>query len=104
MRQMLVAVIGSLLLLGTGCTVGTKPSYVSTDTLEKQLSDGLAKKVGQRPDDVACPKRLKAEKGARARCVITAGTDKLGVTVTTTAVKDSGKVDFSFQVDQKMLN
>lgn len=36
--------------------------------------------------------------------MLTAGTDKLGVTVTTKSVDDDGQVNFSFEVDDEMMN
>ncbi len=97
MRSALVAVLGSVLLLSTGCTFGTQPKAISAPTLEKKVSAALAKQVGQTPDAVSCPRDLKAEKGATVRCVLTAGADRLGVTVTTTSV-DDGRVRFQAEV------
>ena len=104
MRSALVAVLGSTLLLSTGCTFSAGgPKAVSSDSLEKKVSSALAKEAGQTPDDVSCPKDLKAKKGATVRCVLTAGSDKLGVTVTTTSV-DGGRVKFNAQVDKTMTS
>jgi hypothetical protein len=59
----------------------------------------LEKQVGARPDDVACPGDLKGEIGETMRCELTAGTDKLGVTVKVTEV-DGTDVKYSAEVDE----
>lgn len=104
MRSTLLAVLGAALLVSTGCSVGTKPSAVSANALEKKVSSALAKETGHTPDDVACPKDLQADKGATVRCVLTAGPDKLGVTVTTRSVADDGQVNFRVEVDKTKMN
>ena len=103
MRLPLVAVLGTALLLSTGCSVSVGgPKAMSADKVERKVTSALASKYGQTPDDVSCPKNLKAEKGATVRCVLTAGSDKLGVTVTTTSVHD-GRMGLDIQVDDKMM-
>ncbi|KQT90760.1 hypothetical protein ASG49_13515 [Marmoricola sp. Leaf446] len=104
MRHALAALVGTALLLGSGCSAGTKPEAISGDALAKKVSALLAEQAGQTPDDVSCPDDLPAEKGAEVRCVLTAGSDKLGVTVTTTSVDDDGQVNFDAEVDQEMMN
>ena len=106
MRQVLIAAVGWILLLSTACSasVGTDPRAISADKLERQVSDALAEQVGQTPDDVSCPKNLEAEKGATVRCTLTAGSDMLGVTVTTKSVDDDGQVNFAIAVDDQMSN
>ena len=84
----------------TGCS-GTRS--VGGDKVAKQVSEQLTKKVGKKPDDVTCPKDLKAEKGAKTRCTLTGDGQKYGVTVTTTSAKD-GHVKIYILVDQKAMS
>lgn len=91
-------------LLISGCTIGTKAHPIGRHELEQKISSSLTKNVGQKPDDVSCPHELPAKKGATVRCVLTAGNDKLGVTVRTTSVSDTGRVRFQYQVDKRMMN
>lgn len=103
MRRTFSVLAASLVLLSAaGCSAGTKPEAVSGSELEKQVSAALEKQVGQAPDDMSCPDELKAEKGATTECTLTAGSDKLGVTVTTTSVTDAGKVNFNVKVDDQV--
>ena len=102
MRPTLAAVLGSALLLVCACSGSSTPRAMSADKVEQKVSSALAQKFGQTPDDVSCPKDLRAEKGATVRCVLTAGSDKLGVTVTTTSVHD-GRIRFDAQVDKHAM-
>ena len=45
----------------TGC--GSSTPTVSQSELEKKISQGLEKEVGQAPDDVSCPGDLEGEVG-----------------------------------------
>lgn len=99
MRRSLSALAASLVLLSAAGCGSSGPDAVSGTELEKQVSAALEKEVGQAPDKMSCPDELKAEKGATTKCTLTAGTDELGVTVTTTSVSDSGKVKFNVKVD-----
>ncbi|GGQ83419.1 DUF4333 domain-containing protein [Streptomyces althioticus] len=65
------------------------------------VSDKLTATTGQRPDKVTCPENLPARVGATIRCELTAGSDTLGVTVTTTAVNGK-EVDFDIKVDDNV--
>jgi hypothetical protein len=103
-RSLATVALASLLLLGTGCATDADPEPISGDELEKEVSAGLAEQVGQTPDDVSCPEDLQPEEGATVRCVLTAGSDKLGVTVTATSVEPSGRVNFEAEVDDEMMN
>lgn len=88
------------LVLG-GCSFSAeKYKAVSADALEQQVSDKLEQMANQRPDKVECPQDLKGEVGATVRCVLTAGPDQLGVTVTATSVDDDS-VKFDIQVDDQ---
>jgi Domain of unknown function (DUF4333) len=69
--------------------------------VEKQVSDQLARKVGQTPKSVTCPGDLAAQTGTTMRCILTAddGT-AFGVTITVTAVDTStGNVGLDMKVD-----
>lgn len=88
----------------TGCTVkvGSTDPTVSKDTVEKSISDNLQKSVGQRPDAVECPGPITAKVGQSARCVLSSGATKYGLTVTITAYKD-GTASYDVQVDQQPM-
>ena len=70
--------------------------------LEQEVSSQLEKLVGQAPDRIDCPGDLEAEEGTEMRCVLHAGEDKLGVTVTVTGV-DGEDVEFDIEVDEEMM-
>lgn len=90
--------LAALALLSTGCGGDPTPT-VSRSALEDRISAGLQKQVGQAPDDISCPGDLRGEVGERMRCTLTAGADRLGVSVEVTSVE--GKhVDFDVEVDQ----
>ncbi|MFL6172662.1 MAG: DUF4333 domain-containing protein [Marmoricola sp.] len=96
-RLSAVAIAAGLALAATGCT-----SSLSTTQLEKGIKTELTKTVGQAPDKVTCPDKLKGKVGAKVRCTLTAGTTKYGVTVTATDV-DGSKIKYSIKVDDKPL-
>jgi hypothetical protein len=66
--------------------------------LERSITDGLEREVGQRPDRIECPSGIAAEVGESIRCVLTAGQERIGLTATVTAV-DGDNVGLDFQVD-----
>ena len=71
--------------------------------LEREISTRLTELAGQAPDDVTCPADgLTGEVGGSVRCVLTAGTDRLGVTVTVTGVQGA-RVDFDIEVDDEVM-
>jgi hypothetical protein len=76
------------------------PTLLST-SVEEEVSARLAEQVGVAPDDVSCPADLVGRVGEELRCVLTAGTDELGVTVTVTEV-DGAEVEFDVQVDEEI--
>lgn len=80
----------------TGC--GDSTPTVKQSKVEDEISQQLEAKVGQAPDDISCPGDLKGKVGEKMRCTLTAGSDKLGVTVKVKKV-DGKKVDFDFEVD-----
>jgi hypothetical protein len=86
-------------LFAAGCSSGT--GSVDKEEVARKISAGLEQEVGQKPDDVTCPENLPAEVGATIRCELTAGSDTLGVTVTTTSV-EGGKASFDFKVDESV--
>lgn len=86
-------VAGALLLSGCGST------KVSEEDLAEQIKTQLTEEVGQEPDSVECSEGLDAEVGATQRCVLTAGSDELGVTATVTSV-DGSTVNYDIKVDE----
>ncbi|WP_345522102.1 DUF4333 domain-containing protein [Nocardioides conyzicola] len=90
-----VALVALVALAGCGNSTPT----VDKSKLEDEISSKLEAQVGTAPDDISCPKDLKGKKGTTMRCTLTAGEDKLGVTVTVTSV-DGKQVNFDAEVDQ----
>lgn len=70
-------------------------------SVEQEVSAELEQQVGVAPDDLSCPDDLVGRVGEELRCVLTAGSDQLGVTVTVTAV-EGAEIRFDVQVDQEM--
>lgn len=85
----------------SGCSgevsVGGDPT-VDQAEVEREVSAQLEETVGQKPDSIECPGDLDAVEGTEMRCVLTAGGDELGVSVTVVGV-DGDEVDFDIQVD-----
>ena len=71
---------------------------LDTGDAEKQIADKLVELRNVRPKEVSCPDEMKAKKGERYRCTITAPNgEKIGATVEMT--DDDGR--FRFEVDQQ---
>ena len=87
--------VAAVVLVGAGCS--STPTVDRAD-LEKEVSTQLEKEVGTAPDDVECADDLEGKEGETQRCTLTAGSDKVGLTVTVTGV-DGTDVDFDIQVD-----
>ena len=100
-----VAVVAAL-LVGTACQadvhVGRATPRISAHALETKVSDALEAKFGQRPDDMSCPDGLEGKVGATTRCILTAGPDRLGVTVKADRV-DGDNIHFQIEVDKKPM-
>lgn len=79
-------------------TVDSATGAVDGPQVASAVSAELAAIAGQEPDSVTCPD-LPATVGASIRCQLVAGTDTLGVTVTTSSVQ-GGRVQFEIQVDE----
>ncbi len=75
---------------------------VRKEHLEARVKDILERSVGRRVDEVVCNGGLRAEVGAVQRCALAIGGDRLGVTVTASAV-DDGNVKFDIEVDKKPM-
>ena len=88
----------AIALLAAACGGGSTPTVHRAD-LEQQISSRLQKQVGQAPDGISCPGDLKGKVGTTMRCTLTAGSDKLGVSVKVTSVEGSD-VNYSYAVDQ----
>ncbi|GAA4612285.1 DUF4333 domain-containing protein [Saccharopolyspora hordei] len=100
-RSAVAAVCGGLLLSGCSMSFSVGPQ-VGKDALEKTVTERLTEMAGQRPDSVTCPGPLAAEVGKTERCVLTAGGDRIGVTVTVTSVQ-GGNVKFDIEVDDQPM-
>ncbi|GAA3835142.1 MULTISPECIES: DUF4333 domain-containing protein [Amycolatopsis] len=96
-----LVVCSALLLAGCTVTVGATPS-LSQETVEQGISDTVLRMVGHRPEAVDCPDPLAAQPGNTARCVLTDGGKRYGVTATVTAVANGG-ADYRIQVDDQPL-
>lgn len=85
---------------GSDIAYEVAPTLLRT-TVEAEVSARLAEQVGVAPDDVSCPADLVGRVGEELRCVLTAGGDELGVTVSVTEV-EGGRVGFDVQVDEEI--
>ncbi|MEP9383535.1 DUF4333 domain-containing protein [Nocardioides sp. KR10-350] len=105
MRSTTVAavILSALLVAGCGASASIGTPEIKKADLEKKVSDGLTKSVGQRPDDISCPGDLDAKLHAKTRCVLTAGGDRIGVTVTVDRV-DGTKYHLDIRVDDKPMS
>jgi hypothetical protein len=103
MKKYAVALAVSVIAL-TGCSgeVSVGGNAVEQADLEQVVSDELEEIVGEAPDSIDCPGDLDAEVGAELRCVLTAGGDRIGVSVTVTTV-EGDNVDFDIQVDDEAM-
>lgn len=97
-RRIALPVVALAAVAGlAGCS-----SSISQADLEKQVKDQLTEQVGTAPDDVSCPDELETKVDAETRCVLTAGEDQVGVTVTVTSV-DGDKYNLDIVVDDKVM-
>ncbi len=87
--------------LAVSCSAGSTPT-VSRSTLEKTVYDRMTDYAGQAPDKVECPGGLEGEEGKTQRCILYAGSDKVGVTVTVTSV-DGTDVNFDIEADDEVM-
>jgi hypothetical protein len=76
---------------------------VSRTDLEQGVSDALQRSVGQRPDSVDCPGSVKATVGQTARCTLSSGSTRYGLTVTITSYSN-GKAAYNVQVDNQPMS
>ena len=72
---------------------------ISEHRLEEALQSRITEEIGTAPDGIDCPGGLEAEKGAGQVCELTAGEDKLDVTVTVTSI-DGEIVNFHLEIGQ----
>lgn len=103
-RAVPTVIAGAGLLLA-GCSVHAGPGEptIAKSDLESGVADSLQKRVGQRPDSVECPGPVKAVTGQTARCTLTVGSTRYGLTVTVTSY-DHGRAAYDVQVDSKPLS
>lgn len=95
------AMLAALLVL-SACSFSLGGKSMDQAEVEKKISAALKEQVGTAPDKVVCPGDLKAEKGTKMRCVLTADGTRYGVTVTVTSVKGD-TVNFGIKVDDTPL-
>jgi hypothetical protein len=103
-RAVSTVIAGAGLMLA-GCSVhaGTTEPTIAKADLENGVADSLQKRVGQRPDSVDCPGPVKAVAGQTARCTLTAGSTRYGLTVTVTSYA-GGRAAYDVQVDNKPVS
>lgn len=91
-------------LVLTACSVSVSAgNEISKADLEKNISTVLEQSNnGRRPDSVTCPGPIKAENGQTARCFLTGGGEKYGLTVTLSGVNGS-KATYDVKVDDKPM-
>jgi hypothetical protein len=71
---------------------------VEQSEVEAEAEKAITQQVGQAPKSIECPGDLKAEKGEKMKCELTAPDDsKLDVTITVTSAED-GNAKFDVQV------
>jgi molybdopterin-biosynthesis enzyme MoeA-like protein len=92
---------GVALVAGCSVSIGAGSPALGRHQVEKEVSDRLTQKVGQRPKAITCPGDLEAKVGTTMRCRLEADDgSKIGLTLTVTSVK--GKhVRYNIQVDKK---
>lgn len=104
-RAIATAMLIAATLLG-GCSghaeVGKTPA-VSKDKLAATVKQKLEAQAGEKADSVVCDGDLQGRVGAKQRCVLTVGTTKYAVHVTTTGV-DGDDIKFEAQTDDQPLN
>lgn len=82
--------------------VGTK-AEIPKDKLGTMVKEQLESKFNAKADSLVCDGGLRGEVGATQRCLLTAGSTKVGVTVTATAV-DGDNVKYDVKVDDKPMS
>ena len=87
------AAVAALALGASACG----EEVVSQDEVESEVSSLIAQQVGEKPKSVDCPEDLKAEKGEKIRCKVSAGGQDVNAEVTVTSV-DGDKANFSVEV------
>lgn len=85
---------------GSDIAYEVAPTLLRT-SVEAEVSARLEEQVGVAPDDLSCPADLVGQVGEELRCVLTAGSDELGVTVTVTEV-EGAEVRFDVEVDEEL--
>jgi hypothetical protein len=100
------ALVICLGLAVTGCSASVSVTKddpaITKESLQSGISDVLQQKVGQRPDSVECPGPITAKAGQTARCVLSAGNLRYGLTATVNSYAD-GKANYGVSVDSKPM-
>lgn len=81
--------------------VGATPE-IPQDKLGTLVKGQLETKFKAKADSVVCDGGLRGEVGSTQRCLLTAGSTKVGVTVTATSV-DGDNVKYDIVVDDKAM-
>ncbi|SUA31490.1 Uncharacterised protein [Mycolicibacterium fortuitum] len=76
----------------------SRTSSVDKVKLAAEVKQQLEAQTGAKADSVVCEGDLAAEVGATQRCVLTADSEKYGVTVTASSVEGT-RVKFDIKVD-----
>jgi len=90
MRAMFVVVVVVVVVAATVSSCSSTKTFNQKD---------LQNQIGQRPASVSCPDNLKAKKGTKFRCTLTAD-DGSKIGLSGTATTDNGR--FSIEVDQQL--
>ncbi|MDV6014715.1 DUF4333 domain-containing protein [Haloechinothrix sp. LS1_15] len=102
--RVVVALIGLVGMSGAasaGCGAGTDPAPgLSQDEVETEAQEALEERVGARPEAMECDSGLGAEVDDATRCVLIAGGERIGLTVTVTGVEGDR---FDVEVDDVPL-
>jgi uncharacterized protein DUF4333 len=88
-----------LAMVGCSASVSIGGKVLDKSEVEQGASDALAKVVGRAPDSITCPDDLDAKVGATERCTLTAGSHKLGMTVTVKSV-EGDTANYEVKVDK----
>ena len=92
-RAAAAAAVAALALTASACG----EEVVSKDEVQDEVSNLIQQQAGAKPKSVDCPEDLKAEKGEKMRCKVTAGGQDVNADVTVTSV-DGDKANFSVEI------
>ena len=87
------AAVAALGLTASACG----EEVVSKDEVQDELARLIEQQAGEKPKSVDCPEDLKAEKGEKMKCKVSAGGQDVNAEVTVTSV-DGDKANFSVEI------